>query len=133
MAINPNDTDLMGGFGTRLALSGSWDDGCALVEQARERYESTLALCSYFGRDNPKAVMWITPVPHHPLYHVIAAAIYGEGGMKIEADGERAWLNENGQVLVSNVRAEVYRRLGRSQDAEFFLNSLRKAGLDLGN
>lgn len=31
MAINPNDTDLMGGFGTRLALSGSWDQGCALV------------------------------------------------------------------------------------------------------
>ncbi|WP_419695546.1 hypothetical protein ACN2CC_03100 [Mesorhizobium muleiense] len=142
MAINPNDTDLMGGFGTRLAFSGSWDEGCALVEQARERnigpfgyYETTLALCSYFGRDNSKAAMWIkkTPIPNHPLYHLVAAAIFGEGEMKIEADHERAWLKENAHTLMSNIHAEVYRRLGRSEDAEFFLSSLRKAGLDVGS
>lgn len=140
LAINPNDTELMGGFGTRLALSGRWDDGCPLVEQARDRnpgpfayYESTLALCSYFGGDYAKAAMWIkkTTAPKNSLYHAIAAAIFGEGGYEIDAERERAWLEENEPALVKNLRLEVSTRLARSQDAEFFIGSLKKAGLDI--
>lgn len=140
MVINPNDTDLMGGFGTRLALSGRWDDGCPLVEEARDRnpgpfayYESILALCSYFGGDYATAAMWIkkTTVPKNPLYHVIAAGIFGEGGFEMEASRERTWLEENQPALVKNLRFEVSTRLARSEDAEFFIGSLKKAGLDI--
>ncbi|WP_353646543.1 hypothetical protein [Mesorhizobium sp. WSM2239] len=140
MAINPNDTELMGGFGMRLALSGSWDDGCPLVEEARDRnpgpfayYESTLALCSYFSGDYAKAAMWIkkTTAPKNPLYHAIAAAIFGEGGYEIDAERERAWLEENEPALVKNMRLEVSTRFARSEDAEFFIGSLKKAGLDV--
>ena len=140
MAINPNDTELMGEYGYRLALSGNWDRGCALVAEARVRnpgplayYESALALCSYFSGDQQQAAMWIkkTTAPNNPLYHVIAAAIFGEGGYKIEAERARAWLEKNERALVKNMRKEVSLRLARSEDVEFFLGSLRKAGLDI--
>lgn len=140
LAINPNDTELMGGFGTRLALSGNWEDGCPLVEEARDRnpgpfayYESILALCSYFGGDYAKAAMWIkkTTAPGNSLYHAIAAAIFGEGGYEIDAERERAWLEDHEPVLVKNLRLEVSTRFARSEDAEFFIGSLKKAGLDI--
>jgi hypothetical protein len=111
-----------------------------LIAEARNRnpgpfayYESTLALCSYFGRDYAQAAMWIkkTTVPKNPLYHVIAAAIFGEGGYLVDAERERAWLEENEPALAKNLRQEVSMRLARSEDVEFFLGSLRKAGLDI--
>jgi TolB-like protein len=139
LALNPNDSEILGGFGTRLALSGSWNDGCALVERARERnlgpfayYESTLALCSYFSGDYSQAAMWIkkTPTPGNQLYHLIAAAIFGEGGMKSEASQESAWLEKNAPALVKNLRQEMSIRLGRAKDVDFVLGSLKKAGLE---
>jgi TolB-like protein len=138
LALNPNDTDLLGGYGTRLALSGSWDYGCPMVAEARERnpgffgyYEATLALCSYFHADYPQAAMWInkTPLPGSELGHLIAAAIFGEGGLTIDAERERVWLERNAPALVKHVRQEISVRFGRSQDVEFFIGSLRKAGL----
>jgi tetratricopeptide (TPR) repeat protein len=136
--INPNDTELMGEYGDRLALSGNWQDGCSLIKEARQRnpgslgyYETDLALCSYFSGDYPQAAMWIkkSPVPTSPGYHVIAAAVFGEGGYKIEAERERAWLDQNHPALVKSMRQDVSTRLARSQDVEFFLGSLKKAGL----
>lgn len=34
LAINPNDTEFMGEYGQRLALSGNWQDGCSLITEA---------------------------------------------------------------------------------------------------
>ena len=142
MTINPNDTELMGEYGYRLALVGQLGEGCPLVAEARARnpgpfayYESALALCSYFSGDYPQAVMWIkkTTVPDNADYHAIAAAIFGEGGYQTEAERERAWLEKNAPVLVKNLRQEVSTRFARAEDVEFFLGSLRKAGLDIGD
>ena len=139
-AINPNDTELMGEYGYRLALSGSWDEGCELLSEARERnpgpfayYESGLALCSFFGGDHQQAVMWIrkTTIPKSSLYHLIAAAVFGAAGDQMEADRERVWLEQNEPELVKNARQEALRRFGRAEDAEFFVNSLRKGGLNI--
>jgi TolB-like protein len=140
LTINPNDTEFMGEYGERLAISGNWHDGCRLVAEARQRnpgssayYEADLALCAYFSGDYPQAAMWIkkTPAPSNPIYHVIAAAVFGEGGYKIEAYHESAWLNQNQPDLVKNMRQQVAMRLGRPEDVEFFIGSLRKAGLDI--
>jgi TolB-like protein len=140
LAINPNDTEFMGEYGERLAVSGNWRDGCQLVAQARQRnpgssayYEADLALCAYFSGDYPQAVMWIkkTPAPSNPIYHVIAAAVFGQGGYKIEANREAGWLNQNQPDLVKNIRQVVSIRLGLPQDFETFIGSLRKAGLDI--
>jgi Flp pilus assembly protein TadD len=37
LSVNPNDTDLIGDYGLRLALSGDWVRGCSLIREARER------------------------------------------------------------------------------------------------
>ena len=142
LANNPNETELMGEYGFRLALSGDWDGGCRLVAETRNRnpgplayYETALALCSYFGGDYQQAAMWInkTTVPTSPLYHLIAAAIFGEGGYLADAERERAWLEKNEPTLLKNVRQETMARLARREDAEFFLASLRKAGFEIEN
>ena len=140
LAINPNDTEFMGEYGQRLAVSGNWQDGCSLITEARQKnpgssvnYEAVLALCSYFSGDYSQAAMWIkkTPAPSNPIYHVIAAAVFGEGGYKIEAEREVGWLDQNQPDLVKNMRQAVLMRLARSQDVETFIGSLRKAGLDI--
>ncbi|OWK21810.1 hypothetical protein AJ88_11985 [Mesorhizobium amorphae CCBAU 01583] len=79
--------------------------------------------------------MWLkrSSVPSNPLYHLIAAAVYGEAGNKIEADRERAWLVQNAPNLVENVRQQVSMRLARSQDVEFVIGSLKKAGFDVAD
>ncbi|WP_442583932.1 hypothetical protein ACSBOB_00675 [Mesorhizobium sp. ASY16-5R] len=142
MAINPNDTELVGEYGYRLALSGNWDEGCPLVAEVRERnpgplsyYETALALCSYFRGDNAQAAMWIRKVsaPLNANYHAIAAAIFGEGGHKAEADRERAWLEQNAPGLIENARKEIAMRLARHEDVEVFIGSLRKAGLPIAD
>jgi tetratricopeptide (TPR) repeat protein len=58
LALNPNNTKLMGEYGYRLAASGDRARGCELLAQARERnprprgyYESGAALCAYFRAD----------------------------------------------------------------------------------
>jgi TolB-like protein len=140
LAINPNDTDLMGEYGSRLALSGNWPEGCAFTAEARRRhpaastsYEVDLALCAYFSRDYPQAAIWIrkTTFPDNPVYHLVAAAVFGEGGYKTDAERESAWLDQNQPALVNNIRQVVSTRLARPEDVEFFISSLRKAGLQI--
>jgi TolB-like protein len=142
MAINPNDTVLMGEYGYRLALSGHWNDGCPLVAEARERnpgplayYEVALAVCSYFRGDYEQAASWIRKAngQGNALYHLIAAAIFAEESDETDVELQRAWLTQHEPALVTNARQEVLRRLGRPEDAELFLGSLKKAGLEFQN
>ncbi|MBL8583814.1 MAG: hypothetical protein JNL61_16515 [Rhizobiaceae bacterium] len=139
LAINPNDTELLGEFGYRLALSGNWSRGCQMIEQARQRnpgplayYESALALCSYFKGDYREAAMWIgkNPAVKNPNYHVIAAAIFAESGAVADANRERDWLLTNAPKLVANLRAEMALRIVRTEDVDRLLASLRKAGVE---
>jgi hypothetical protein len=44
-----------------------------------------------------------------------------------------AWLEANRPALLQNVRQEISNRLGRQQDADTFLESLRKVGLQIGS
>ena len=94
-------------------------------------YETALALCPYFKGDYRQAVIWIrkATVPTNANYHAIAAAIFGEGGFKIEAERESAWLDKNAPDLAKNVRQELALRFGRPEDIELFVGSLKKAGV----
>lgn len=138
LAINPNDTELMGEYGFRLAMAGHWDRGCPLVAQVRERnpgplayYEAALALCAYYGGDYKTAIMWIrkTTGPNNPNYHLIAAAIFGEAGLTADAERERDWLNAQAPDILRNLRGNVASKFGRQEDAEKILSSLGKAGI----
>lgn len=138
LALNPNDTELMGELGYRLSLSGDWQRGCKLVTEARNRnpgplgyYETALALCSYFAGDYPQAVKWIesSKMTGNPNYHFIAAAVMAEAGRHEDAVAEGNWLKTNAPAVVPKLRAEVTKRLGRPADVERFMASLKKAGL----
>jgi tetratricopeptide (TPR) repeat protein len=140
LAINPNDTELMGEYGYRLALSGDWDRGCPLVAEARLRnpgpfayYESALALCEYIRGDKKAAEMWIrkTPAPENAFYHLISAAIFAESGSSLDATSERDWLMQNAPALVKNLRSEIGLRVSREQDVQRLVGSLKKAGLPI--
>jgi TolB-like protein len=142
LALNPNDTELMGEYASRLSVSGNWHDGCALTAAARQRNPGTLgssdvdlALCSYFTGDYPQAVMWIrkSTFPSNPVYHVVAAAVFGEAGLKSDAERESAWLSENAPALVKTMRQTVSARFARSQDVDLFIGSLEKAGLQIND
>ncbi len=136
LTINPNDTELLGEYGYRLALSGDWSRGCAMVEQARQRnpgplayYETALALCGYFRGDLREAVMWITKTraQENPNYHMIAAVIFAESGDATGVKRERDWLLANAPTLIANIRTELAMRVVRPEDVERLIGSLRKA------
>ena len=140
MEINPNDVALMKEYGTWLAQSGNWPDGCQLTEEAVERNpsrmaysEAALALCAYFdGRYNEAAALIKrSPSINNPTYHAMAAAFFAEAGHMEDAVREAAWLKEHVPALMENLRQEVSLRLLRKQDVDFFIGSLQKAGLDI--
>jgi TolB-like protein/Tfp pilus assembly protein PilF len=142
LAVNPNDTELVGEFGFRLATAGNWSRGCAMIVQAREGnpgppgyYESRLATCSYVLGDYDQAIMWLKKanLPNDPIFHLNAAAIFGESGRSAEAAQERDWLMQHAPSLLANIRPELAMRIARPQDIERLIESLRKAGLSIPN
>lgn len=142
LQLNPNDTELRGEYGYRLALSGDWERGCTLLRTARETnpgangyYESGLALCSFFDRESENAAMWIekTPVPNNAFYHLIAAAVFGKEGLAAKGRKELKWLCVNRPVLIQNLTGEVSARLGRKEDVRLFLGALEKTGVKVSS
>jgi TolB-like protein len=138
LAINPNDTELTGEYGYRLALAGRWDEGCALLQQAIDRnpgplpyYETGLALCAYIAGDYASAAARIkaTPVPSIPIYHLMAAAFLAEAGEAEAARRERDWLEAQAPELVRTLLAQVTPLVGRPEDLTRFAASLGKAGI----
>jgi tetratricopeptide (TPR) repeat protein len=141
LAINPNDTELQGEVGYRLALSGDWEAGCALLSRARERnsgppgyYDSGLALCAYQLGDIADAVSWIKGMPasENPQFHLIAAMVYGEAGNPAAAAAEVDWLVHHAPHLTTDTRTEIALRVVRQEDVDRFMQSLAKAGLPQG-
>jgi TolB-like protein/Tfp pilus assembly protein PilF len=138
LAINPNDTELTGEYGFRLALAGRWDEGCALLQQAIDRnpgplpyYETGLALCAYIAGDYAAAAARIkaTPVPAIPIYHLMAAAFLAEAGDAEAARREHDWLEAQAPELVRTLLAQVTPLVGRPEDLTRFAASLAKAGI----
>ncbi|WP_027668383.1 adenylate cyclase [Rhizobium leguminosarum] len=138
LATNPNDTELMGEFGTRLAIGGQWQRGATLLDQAIALnpgsggfYHGTRALAAYMLRDNHTAVLEIRQanMQKFPLFHVVAAIIYAEAGMMDDARRE-------GQVFVGmrpdflpNIVTELAMRNMQPEDRDRLIEGLRKAGM----
>lgn len=140
LAVNPNDTELMGEYGFRLALAGRWEEGCELLRRSLARnpgplpyYETGLALCAYIAGDYAEAAARIkaTPIPAIPVYHLMAAAFLAEAGDMEAAHRERDWIDAEAPDLARALIAQVTPLVGRDEDLARFVASLRKAGLDL--
>ncbi|MDW6022873.1 hypothetical protein SAZ10_14000 [Mesorhizobium sp. BAC0120] len=138
VSINPNDTELVGEYGIRLAMSGQWKRGSELILEVLDRnpgpmgyFETALAFSSYMQRDYRSAAMWIRKanVQANPLYHGIAAAIFGQLGETADAAVERDWLVRNAPQLLREVGQELATRNIPPGDQAHFVDGLRKAGI----
>ncbi|WP_026619391.1 TolB-like protein [Ensifer sp. WSM1721] len=139
-AINPNDTELAGEYGFRLALSGQWRPGCVLISQAISRnpgpvgyFEAALAVCSYIEADYVAAERWarLADLRANPIYRVILLAILGKLGKTEEAREEQKWLETNVPGFLDNIRKEVALRIHRPEDQQHFIEGLREAGVSV--
>lgn len=138
IAMNPNDTDLLGEYGLRLALKGEWKRGAELMARALERnprpsgyYETGLALSSYMQRDYHAAVSWTrkADLGANSIYHAVAAAVFGQAGETVDAAIERNWLIKNAPLLLNEIEKELAVRNIGPEDQAHFVDGLRKAGL----
>ena len=91
VALNPNDTELLGELGSRVGQVGAWDRGTVLLEQALARnpgyagfYNGMLAHHAYMQRDyrRAEALMRQVSLDKFPLYHLVDAIIYAELGQR---------------------------------------------------
>ncbi|HEV7318620.1 MAG TPA: hypothetical protein VGO04_08425 [Ensifer sp.] len=138
LAINPNDAELAGEYGLRLALAGQWDAGCKLLSESAERnlgragyFEAALANCAYFRDDYTAAERWarLADLRANPAYHVLLLATLGKLGKMAQAREERTWLETNAPGFLDNIGKEAALRLRRPEDQHHLLDGLRAAGV----
>lgn len=137
-AADPDDVEVAGEYGLRLAMSGKWQSGCELLSIALNKgvstkgyYEIGLALCAFMKGDNEEAEKWArrSDIENHPMHRLVLLSILGAAGKTDEAITERNWLNIHAPALITNIRQEISLRLQRPEDQERFLNGLRASGL----
>ena len=137
LALNPNDVELKGEYGYRLALTGNWTDGCKLVQDARNNsarqvasLTTALALCHFYEGDAAGAATLVKQVDaeENPAVHIIAAAILAEAGDAEGAAQQKAWLDHNAPRELARLLEDLPRRLVRPVDQRQFMDALRKAG-----
>ena len=138
LETNPNDTELLGEFGTRVAMSGQWERGAILLDRALALnpagagyYHGTRALAAYMLHDREKAMMEIkdADLQKFPLYHAVAAVIYVDGGRMDDARREAALFNEMRPDFIPNIVAELKSRNFQPADRARMIEDIRKAGL----
>ena len=137
-ALNPNDTEVAGEYGFRLALSGKWETGCELMSSAVNRtsgprgyYEVGMAVCAYMRNDYQAAELWVrmADLRYNPIHHLVLLAVLGAEGRMDAAREEINWLKAHAPALMTNIRKEVTTRLSRPEDQERFFAGLRSAGV----
>lgn len=138
LITNPNDTELIGEFGTRLAMGGQWQRGANLLDQAIALnpggggyYHGTRALAAYMLRDNQTAVREITKanMQKFPLFHAVAAVIYADAGMMDQARHEGETFVRMRPDFLPNIVAELAMRNVQPADRDRLIEGLRKAGM----
>jgi tetratricopeptide (TPR) repeat protein len=138
LALNPNDTELMAEFGTRVAQAGEWERGGRLVAEALARnpahsgfYRGTLALIDYMRCDYDRALAEIRQanLEKFSLYHGVAAVIYAQEGLPAEARAAADRFVALQPAFVPNLDAELAERNFPPRDRAHLIDGLRKAGL----
>ncbi|MEK1889269.1 MAG: adenylate cyclase [Phyllobacterium sp.] len=138
LAINPNDTELMGEFGVRLAMGGEWRKGAQVLDQALAfnpggagYYHGNRALAAYMVEDYDTALVEIRQanLQKFPLFHLVAAVIYAEKGLMTDARREGATFVAMRPGFLANLVSELNLRNIRPGDQARMIAGIRKAGL----
>lgn len=139
-ALNPNDTEVAGEYGLRLAFSGRWETGCELVSKAVNDgggptgyYEVGMALCAFMRGDLQAAELWsrMSDLSYNPMHRVVLAAILGASGKTSQARHELDWLQAHAPSLMLTIVSQVKGRLARPEDREKIFSGLRAAGAEI--
>ncbi len=139
-ALNPNDTEVAGEYGLRLAFSGRWETGCELVSKAVNDgggptgyYEVGMALCAFMRGDLQAAELWsrMSDLSYNPMHRVVLVTILGASGKTSQARHELDWLQAHAPSLMQNIGSQVKGRLARPIDQEKIFSGLRAAGAEI--
>lgn len=137
VALNPNDTELLGEFGSRVGQAGDRKRGMTLLEQALDRnpghsdyYNGVLAHLAYLERDYPRAEILMRQVSQEkfPLYHFVSAIIYAQLRMKPEATEARDRFLQERPTFFEQWDREVAKRNYGPKDGALLAEGARKAG-----
>ncbi len=137
LALNPNDPEFRGEFGSRVAMAGDWQRGSELLEGAltlnpgnSDYYRGVLALSAYMLRDHDRAAREIrrAGLKHLPLFHVVAAIIYAESGPAAEAAQAREEFLRLRPTFFEHLEVELAKRNFRPEDQAVLIEGARKAG-----
>jgi adenylate cyclase len=140
VALNPNDTELLADFGSRVGQAGDHRRGMDLVEQALVRnpghsgyYNGVLALLAYLERDfrRAEALMKQVSLEKFPLYHFVSAIIYAQLGMKSEAAEARDRFLQARPAIFEQWDREMIKRNFRPEDGALLAEGARKAGFPM--
>ncbi len=140
VALNPNDTELLAEFGSRVGQAGDHKRGMAFIEQALARnpghsgyYNGTLAQLAYLDRDYQRAerLMRQVSLEKFPLYHFVSAIIYAQLGMRPEAAESRDRFLQARPVFFDQWDREVAKRNYGPKDGALLAEGARKAGFPM--
>jgi TolB-like protein len=138
LALNPNDTELCSELGLRHVTAGDRQKGKLLLQQVLLRnpshagyYYAQLAVAALYERDLDTAVDYVRkePLPNSPIYHLIAAAIYGHAGLLADAEKAGANFLAMSPEFLTRLDEEISKRGLSTNDAVYLVEGLRKAGL----
>lgn len=137
LALNPNDTELLGEFGSRVAQAGDWKRGAALLEEAMARnpghsdyYVGILALAAYMQGDDTRAVELIrrANLQRFSIYHFVAALIFVRSGHDAEAAESRAQFLKSRPGFFDDFDGELSKRNFNARDRAILTQGAIQAG-----
>lgn len=142
LALNPNDTEILAEFGSRIAQAGDWKRGAAMMEDALAKnpsqasyYTGLIAQAHHMMGNDELAVEWIkrTDLPRFSIYHFVAALIFARAGLERErADSVDQFLKMRPRFF-DNFEAELAVRNFTASDREKLRDGARRAGFPVGN
>jgi adenylate cyclase len=140
LALNPNDPEFRGEFGSRIGIAGDWKRGSELLDSAMalrlgnsDYYRGSLALSAYMLGDRDRALREIrrSGLKNLPLFHAMAAIIFAESGLGAEAVQARAEFMRLRPTFFDNLDVELTKRDLRPEDQAVLIEGARKAGFPI--
>lgn len=137
LALNPNDTELLAEFGSRIAQAGDWQRGARMMEDALARNPAQAGYCTglvalahFMMGDDKRAVEWIrrADLQRFSIYHFVAALIFARAGLSQEARASVTQFLKMRPRFFDDFRGELAMRNFNARDRAVLIEGARSAG-----